>query len=151
MKHGTRDDRRTLIDQTLIIFRDGFEPRVWDVRKLDSQAYRRLQVGNEGALTTDDFQDKRRTMRRPKLARAMLRDPHKIIRLLEESAPIRFAVLGAGGEWTERLGALRKARNAWAHHEPISPRLASWTLGSAERLLRAIDDDDAAERILALR
>lgn len=151
MKHGTRDDRRTMIDQALIIFRDSFKPRVWDARKLDSQTYRRLQTGDEGALTPDDFRDKRRTMRRPKLAWAMLQDPLKIIRLLEESTSIRLAVLSTGDEWAECLGALRKARNAWAHHRPISRHLTSQALDSAAQLLRAVGDDAAAEQVLALR
>ena len=41
MKNGTRDDRAELIGRALRIFRDGFEPLVWQARRLDERAYLR--------------------------------------------------------------------------------------------------------------
>ena len=154
MKNGTRDDRAELIGRALRIFRDGFEPLAWQARRLDERAYLRLQIGDDGRLTAEDFARGRRIAPRVKPDRAMLEDPHKIIRLLLESPAIRAAILDGDDLWAAQLETLRVARNRWAHYSPLSARLVDEALDSAEQLLRAAGvpkASDAAEQITKLR
>lgn len=154
MKHGTRDDRAELIGRTLRIFRDGFGPVAWDAHRLDPRTYLWLQTGGDDALTAEDFARGQCSARQRKPDRAMLEDPHKIIRLLQESPAIRAATLGSDDLWSARLEMLRVARNRWAHCRPISARLVDEALDSAEQLLRAVDrpkTSDAAEQIADVR
>lgn len=134
MKNGTRDDRAELIGRALRIFRDSFEPLAWQARRHDERAYLRLQAGDDNRLTAEDFARGRCNTPHMKPDRAMLEDPHKIIRLLLESP--------------------RVARNRWAHFSPLSAQLVDEALNSAEQLLRAADRpkaSDAAEQIAKLR
>lgn len=154
MKHGTRDDRAELIGRALRIFRDGFGPIAWDAHRLDTRTYLWLQTGGDDALTAEDFARGHRNALRVKPDREMLGDPHKIIRLLQESPAIRAATLGSDDLWPARLETLRAARNRWAHCRPISARLVDETLDSAEQLLRAVDrpkSSDAAKQIAEVR
>lgn len=154
MKNGTRDDRAELIGRALRIFRDSFEPLAWEARRSDERAYLRLQTGDDGRLTAEDFAHGRCSTPRVKPDRAMLEDPHKIIRLLLESPAIRAAILDGDDLWAAQLETLRVARNQWAHFSPLSARLVGEVLDSAEQLLRAADRpkaSDAAEQIAELR
>ncbi len=154
MKNGTRDDRAELIGRALRIFRDSFEPLAWQARRCDERAYLRLQAGDDNRLTAEDFARGRCSATRVKPDRAMLEDPHKIIRLLLESPAIRAAILDGGDLWTAHLEKLRVARNQWAHFSPLSAHLVDEALDSAEQLLRAAGRpkaSDAAEQITKLR
>ena len=154
MKNGTRDDRAELIGRALRIFRDGFEPLAWQARRLDERVYLRLQSGDDDRLTAEDFARGRRSAPRVKPDRAMLEDPHKVIRLLLESPAIRAAILDGDDLWAARLDTLRVARNRWAHFSPLSAHLVDEALDSAEQLLRAAGRpkaSDAAEQITKLR
>ena len=154
MKNGTRDDRAELIGRTLRIFRDGFEPLAWQARRLDERAYLQLQTGDDDRLTAEDFARGQRSAPRVKPDRAMLEDPHKVIRLLLESPAIRAAILDGDDLRVAQLETLRVARNRWAHYSPLSARLVDEALDSAEQLLRATDRpkaSDAAEQITKLR
>lgn len=154
MKHGTRLERREMVGRALDAFRAGLEPAVWAARRFDERVYVRLQAGHDGRLTAEDFAGERRAMGRVKPDREMLRDPHKIIRLLQESSSIRAEVLGKGEGWLQHLERLRVARNRWAHFGEVSVRLADDALESAEQLLRGVDHPKAfaaAERIADLR
>ena len=84
----------------------------------------------------------------------MLGDPHKIIRLLQESPPIRAAILDGDDLWPLTLETLRVARNRWAHCRPISAQLLQEALDSAEQLLLGAGrpkTSAAAEQIAELR
>lgn len=154
MKNGTRDDRAELIGRALRIFRDSFEPLAWQARRRDERAYLRLQAGDDNRLTAEDFARGRCNATRVKPDRAMLEDPHKIIRLLLESPAIRSAILDGDDLWAARLETLRVARNRWAHYSPLSAHLVDEALDSAEQLLRAAGRpkaSDAAEQIVKLR
>ena len=143
-----------MVGRVLDAFRDGVEPAVWAARRLDARAYVWLQAGHNGRLTAEDFAGGHRAVGRVKPDRAMLRDPHKSIRLLQESSPIRAAVLGQGDMRLQDLEMLRVARNLWAHFHEISARLADGTSESAERLLRGVEHPKAlaaAERVADLR
>lgn len=153
MKNGTRDDRAELIGRALRIFRDSFEPLAWQARRRDERAYLRLQAGDDNRLTAEDFARGQCNATRVKPDRAMLEDPHKIIRLLLESPAIRAAILDNDELWAARLETLRVARNRWAHYSPLSARLVDDALDSAEQLLRAagrLKASDAAEQIAKL-
>lgn len=154
MKHGTRLERWEMVGRVLNAFRYGIEPAVWAARRLDKRTYIWLQTGHDGRLTAEDFAGGRRAIGRVKPDRAMLRDPHKSIRLLQESSSIRAEVLGKGEMRLQDLERLRVARNLWAHFGEISARLADGTSESAERLLRGVDHPKAlaaAERVADLR
>lgn len=154
MKHGTRLEHWEMVGRVLYTFRDGVEPVVWAARRLDERAYIWLQAGHNGRLTAEDFAGGHRPMGRVKPDRGMLRDPHKSIRLLQESSPIRAAVLGEGEMLLQDLEMLRGARNLWAHFHEISARLADGASESAERLLRGVDHAKAlaaADRVTDLR
>lgn len=154
MKNGTRDDRAELIGRALRIFRDSFEPLAWEARRRDERAYLRLQTGDDGRLTAEDFARGRCNATRVKPDRAMLEDPHKIIRLLLESPAIRAAILDGDDLWAAQLETLRVARNQWAHFSPISARLVGEVLESTEQLLCATGrpgTSDASGRIVKLQ
>ena len=154
MKNGTRDDRAELIGRALRIFRDSFEPLAWQARRHDERAYLRLQAGDDNRLTAEDFARGRCSAPRMKPDRAMLEDPHKIIRLLLESSAMRTAILDGDDLWAAQLETLRVARNRWAHFSPLSAQLVDEALDSAEQLLRAADRPKAsaaAEQIAKLR
>ena len=154
MKHGTRLERWEMVGRVLNVFRDGVEPAVWAAHLIDERAYIWLQTGHNGRLTAEDFAGGCRAVGRVKPDRAMLRDPHKSIRLLQESSPIRAEVLGEGEMWLQDLERFRVARNLWAHFDEISARLADGASESAERLLRGVDHPKAlaaAERVADLR
>ena len=141
---------RTMIDAALGILADALEPAIWEMRRLDLEAYRRVQNGDNGALTADDFADKRRWASRQKPDRAMLKDPHKTLKLLKRSRRIRDKLLGSGKVWVEHLDALLEARGAWAHYDKLSWRRVDQALNGAEAILLAIDAHDAAEQVVAL-
>ncbi len=144
------DEPRTMIDAALGILADALEPAIWEVRRLDLEAYRRVQNGDNGALTADDFADERRWASRQKPDRAMLKDPLKALKLLKRSRHIRVELLGANATWVKHLDKLLKARGAWAHYDKLSWRRVDRALDSAEAILLAIDARDAAEQVVAL-
>lgn len=144
------DEPRTMIDAALGILADALEPAIWEVRRLDLEAYRRVQNGDNGALTADDFADERRWASRQKPDRAMLKDPLKALKLLKRSRRIRVELLGANATWVKHLDKLLKARGAWAHYDKLSWRRVDRALDSAEAILLAIDARDAAEQVVAL-
>lgn len=150
MKHGQQRERRAKIDDVLAILCDGLAPPVYEARHLDIHTYVRVQTGDDGFITAADFRDAGRRARRQKLDRAMLTDPYVVIKLLAESCPIRVALLGADDVWLRRLEMLSTARNRWAHFKPLSVRQVNRALDSAEQLLRAIGDADAAQEIATL-
>ena len=151
MKHGQQRERRARIDEALAILCDGLAPPVYEARRLDIRSYVGVQTGDDDVITAADFRDAGRRARRRKLDRAKLTDPYQIIKLLTASHPIRVALLSADDVWLRRLEMLSTARNRWAHFRPLSVRQVNRALDSAEQLLRAIGDADAAQEIATLR
>ena len=151
MKHGQQRERRAKIDEALGILCGELASPVYEARHLDIRHYVCVQTGDGDVITAADFRDAGRRARRQKLDRAKLADPYQIIKLLTDSRPIRVALLSADDVWLRRLEMLSTARNRWAHFRPLSVRQVDRALDSAEQLLRAIGDADAAQEIATLR
>ena len=151
MKYGQQRERRARLDEALAILCDGLAPAIYEARHRDIRSYVRVQTSDGDIITADDFRDAGRRTRRQKLDRARLTDPHQILKLLAESRSIRVKLLSADEVWLRHLEVLSKARNCWAHFKPVSVRQVNRALDSAEQLLRAIGDDDAAQEIATLR
>lgn len=144
------DKPRMMIDAALGIFADALAPTIWEMRRLDLGAYRRVQNSDNGALTAADFANKGRWASRQKLKRAMLKDPQKVLKLLKISRRIRVELLGADATRVEHLDTLLAVRGAWAHYNTLSWRQVGRVLYGAEEILRAISAHEAAEQIVAL-